>query len=180
MTGWRADKAVIELRDEILNKLKAADPDIRKHVWYWISFEMEICEEIESQSYYSSIPDETIEYLHTDKKKFNSLKSATRRLEERLENQLIHIRKQLSRYRAREFKEQQQVIVTKDIDELGLSRGDIGTIVHIYPVGFFDNHVKLAYTRHKPCYVVEFPDLDVTETLTHFQIDEVIDELSAE
>ena len=179
MTGWRSDEVVLNLRDEIVAKLKAADPDVRKHVWYWLSFEMEICEELESQSYSSSIPDETVEYLHTDKKRFNSLKSVTRRLEERLENRLIDVRKELSRYRAKEFKKHQQVIVTQDIDELGLSRGDIGTIVHIYPVGFFDKF-KLDYTRHKPCYVVEFPDLDATETLTHFQIDEVIDESSDE
>lgn len=97
MTGWRTTKDVMDLRDEIVSKLDAAPAEVRRHAWYWISFNMNIEHDLEELNSGTALDDETIAWLKTQPVRYDTHKEIKTRLVESLEKRLERARNELQR-----------------------------------------------------------------------------------
>lgn len=97
MTEWRTTKDVMDLRDEIVSKLDAAPPEVRRHAWYWISFHMDIEYELKEMGSSSSLDDKTIEWLKSEPARYERHKEVKTRLVKSLENRLSQAKHELER-----------------------------------------------------------------------------------
>jgi hypothetical protein len=97
MSGWRTTKDIMDLRDEIVSKLDAAQAEVRRHAWYWISFHMDIEHELEERNCGTPLDDETIEWLKTQPARHERHKEVKTRLVESLEKRLAQARQELER-----------------------------------------------------------------------------------
>lgn len=97
MTGWSTKPEVIALRDEIIGKLEAADKKTRQHVWYWISFHMDIIEEFEAGLGGTSLDDAAIVWLKQHPDRFIRYRDTVARLVKLYEGRLMDAKLELQR-----------------------------------------------------------------------------------
>ena len=97
MTGWRTTKDVMDLRDEIIAKLDDALPEVRRHAWYWISFHMDLENELQERNCSTPLDDDTIAWLKTQPVRYERHKEVKARLVESLEKRLAQAKHELQR-----------------------------------------------------------------------------------
>jgi hypothetical protein len=87
----------MDLRDEILSKLDAAQPEVRRHAWYWISFHMEFEHELKEHSCYTPLDNESLEWLRNHPTRYERHKEVQERLVASLEKRLAQAKHELQR-----------------------------------------------------------------------------------
>ena len=87
----------MDLSDEIIAKLDAAPPEVRRHAWHWISFHVNIEHELEDRGSGSPLDDETIEWLKSQTVRYERNKEVKTRLVESLEKRLAQAKHELER-----------------------------------------------------------------------------------
>lgn len=99
MTGWSTKPEVIALRDEIIKKLEAEDKKTRQHAWYWISFHMDIVDELEAGTSSTSLDDAAIAWLKQHPDRFIRYRDTVARLVKLYEDRLVGAKLELQRLR---------------------------------------------------------------------------------
>jgi hypothetical protein len=97
MTGWSTKPEVIALRDEIIGKLEAEEKKTRQHAWYWISFHMEVVDELEVGTVGTPLDDDAIEWLKQHPDRFIRYRDTVARLVKLYEGRLVQAKLELQR-----------------------------------------------------------------------------------
>jgi len=97
MTGWKTTKEILDLRDDVIAKLNAVDPEVRRNAWYWISFDVEVFDELEGKDSTSGMTDEDLEWLRAHPARFAQHKAVRQRTVESLRARLANAEAFLAR-----------------------------------------------------------------------------------
>lgn len=97
MSGWRTTKDVLQLRDEVVEKLESAPKATMRHAWYWISFHVNFEHEMQDEGPWSIMDDETIQWLREHPARLEKMIASKKWLIETLKARLLKCEEEMRR-----------------------------------------------------------------------------------
>lgn len=97
MTGWRTTKEILDLRDTVVGLLNEAPEDVRRHAYYWISFEMAVGHELQEKQSWSTLSEEDIKWLQQHPKRYEQHVAVKQRVIARLKKDLEESEQEMER-----------------------------------------------------------------------------------